>query len=889
MSNRRIGCAIVATAVVLVAMPASAQESVSASARIAARRGRVVTASRADARIILDGRLDEAAWRSAQPADSFVQRAPREGAPTSERTEVRILFDDDALYVGATLHDAHPDSILSVLGRRDGGTPSDEFFVALDSYHDRRTAFVFSVTPQGVQSDFRQSGDWQQDQNWNAVWESATRIDSVGWYAELRIPFSQLRFSSNDTSALSWGLQFTRWIARKGEESNWSLMPVNGPPLVSLYGELRGVRPGRSPRRMELVPYSLARMSRAPGERDNPLYRRTEPYATLGADVRYALTSNFTLSATVNPDFGQVEADPSEVNLTGFETFFPEQRPFFVEGADLTRYSIGSFLGGDEQLFYSRRIGRRPQLEVPEGTLYSDPLTASTILGAARLSGKTSRGWTVGALAAMTGAAETRYIDAARQARSHLVEPRTLYAVARVTRELNEGRSAVGAMLTTVRRDLRSEDARQALRGASTVGGFEARHRAFGDVIQLDAYAFGSWTTGTASAIDDIQRSTIHRMQRPDAPYLRYDPARTSLGGLAAGVGAYKMGGSPFRWGLRGRTITPAFDMNDLGFQRSADVVESVGWLGLNHSTPQGPFRGWWLFTNFGAQWNHGGERQTGLVNLYADGMFRNFWSTSVRVDRYAPSLSSALLRGGPSVAMPASTGIMFDVASDRRRSLSGGLNLTASRSDAIATRSFAVAPRLTLRAPAQLELSVAPSVSWNRNPWQYVTEVEAQGESRYIVADTRQTTTAIAIRANYTFSPTLTLQGYAQPFTSAGRFGALRLPGVPRGPRAAARFRTLPAEAVRASDGERALDLDADGTSDVAIGEPDFNNQELLANAVLRWEYRPGSALFVVWSQQRSADGGLAPFAPGEDARRLFAARPTNVVLVKVSYWLNR
>ena len=895
MSRRYVAIEL-AVALAVGAAHVNAQERASSSVAMAGstKRTRSLAAVRTTTNIIVDGKFDEPAWRTAPVADSFVQRAPNEGRPSSERTEVRILYDDDALYVAASLFDSRPESVFTVLGRRDGGTPSDEFFIALDSYHDQRTAFLFSVTPQGVQSDTKLWGEWNNDPNWNAVWQSATRRDSAGWYAEFRIPLSQLRFSSGDTSGFVWGINFFRWIARKGEDTNWSLIPRDGPPLVSYYGELRGMRLTRSPRRLELVPYSLARVQRSPGDFANPLYRHTDPFATVGADLRFALTSNFTLSATMNPDFGQVEADPSEVNLTGFESFFSEQRPFFVEGSDLLRYDLGSFLSFQETPFYSRRIGRRPQLDVPGSARWSSDVSASTILGAAKITGKSASGWSLAAITAMTSEERARFIDSSGGGHAYVVEPATQYAVARLTKDFRSGRSAIGALFTGVHRELTTADARDLLRRDAYVGGVEGRHRVLGDQVQLEGFAFGSYNAGSARAIDEIQRSPLHRFQRPDARYLNYDPTRTSLVGMTAGVSAWKLTGGNWRWGLGSRAYSPGFDMNDVGFQRTSDVIEATGWIGYNQNAPTRFTRNWWLFNNQGYRWNYAGERQLGFMNLQFGTQLQNFWNVFGRVDHYVPSLSSELLRGGPSIATPGATEAGFTVNGDRRRVVTPGFSARIRREESTPSRVVNLGPMLTTRIPAQLELSVAPSITWSRNAWQYVTSVDAPqdgGATEYVIGDLRQTTALVSLRANYTFSPTLTLQAYAQPFTSAGRYLAFARPRDPRSSRVDDRLEWFAPNAVshESAEGQYVVNSPSGNPGELRFDDPTYNTQELLANAVLRWEYRPGSTLFVVWSQHRTADGETLPYALSRDAHRLFAAHPTNVLLVKVSYWMNR
>ncbi|MBI4545328.1 MAG: carbohydrate binding family 9 domain-containing protein, partial [Gemmatimonadetes bacterium] len=408
---------------------------------------------------VIDGRLDDEAWTAASAATGFTQLEPRPGEPATQLSEARIAYDEDAIYVAARLPDTHPDSIVAQLSRRDDEVHSDWFYVAFDSYHDRRTAFVFAVNPRGVKLDAFLYNDTQDDESWDAVWDVATRIDSAGWTAEFRIPLSQLRFSAVGESAAPeyrWGVNFARRIARRNEFSFWAPVPPDASGLVSLFGELTGLRGLRPPRRLELLPYSVARLTREPGEAANLFYRENALFGSLGADLKYGITSDLTLTASLNPDFGQVEADPSQVNLTAYESFFPEKRPFFIEGADIFQFGIGLGDGdsGSEQLFYSRRVGRPPQHTPSAAGGFVDVPAATTIQGAAKLSGKTRAGWSVGVLSALTAAEEARLADSLGAARRQAAEPLSHYGVARLIKDFRQGQSALGAILTAANRRL---------------------------------------------------------------------------------------------------------------------------------------------------------------------------------------------------------------------------------------------------------------------------------------------------------------------------------------------------------------------------------------------------------------------------------------------------
>ncbi|MBI4408091.1 MAG: carbohydrate binding family 9 domain-containing protein, partial [Gemmatimonadetes bacterium] len=476
------------------ATPAPAAESASANLKAGRPAPRRMMAVRAAAPPVIDARIDEAVWAQAQVASDFTTLEPKPGEAASEQTEVRVLYDDDAIYVAARLFDRTPDSIVARLARRDNDVYSEWFYVGLDSYNDRRTAFIFAVNPRGVKLDSFMSEDGQrEDGGWDPVWDVAADVDALGWTAEMRIPLSQLRFSASADQGAEervWGITFARRIARTQEFAFWSPLLPDAPGVVSQFGYLEGLRGLRAPRRLEALPYSVARVTRAPGEAGNPFYDRTEPYASVGADVKYGLTSDLTLSATVNPDFGQVEADPSVVNLSAYETFFSERRPFFVEGSDIFRFGIEPGDGGSQQLFYSRRIGRAPQRSVELDDGHVDAPEGTTILGAAKVSGKTRGGWSIGVLEALTGAEYARTSDARGRRGSALVEPLTNYAMLRAKKDFRAGESTVGAIVTGTHRKL-DDDALDFLRSAAYAGGVDFRHRFGRGNYEVRGYMLG--------------------------------------------------------------------------------------------------------------------------------------------------------------------------------------------------------------------------------------------------------------------------------------------------------------------------------------------------------------------------------------------------------------
>jgi len=856
---------------------------------------RTVPALRLDAGSVpvIDGRLDEGAWARAQPVGDFIQYHPDAGAPASQRTEVRILFDDDALYVAARLHDTAPDSIAAQLARRDDDGYSDWFHVAIDSYHDRRTAFTFGLNPRGVKQDVFLYDDTKQDVSWDAVWDGAARIDSLGWTAEFRIPLSQLRFNRPAAGEEQvWGVNFRRLVARTNEESYWAPLPRDANRLVSLFGELRGldVRPSR---RLEITPYTVTRLERTPGDAGDPFHRVNATGFAAGADLKYGLTSDLTLTATLNPDFGQVEADPSEVNLTAYETFFPEKRPFFVEGADIFRFGVGIGDGdlGNDALFYSRRIGRAPQGELPDAAEYDEVPTATTILGAAKLSGKTRNGWSIGLLEAVTAEETARWADAGGRRERIGVEPLTSYTVGRVIRDFRDGQSAVGAVFTATHRDIDDPNLAFLNRSAYS-GGFDARHRFMGGNAELRAWIVGSHIRGDTAAINNVQRSSVHYFQRPDADHLDYDPTRTSLSGWAGSIEVLKQGGGHWRYGGIVNVRSAGFDVNDVGYQTTSDQAIGVTVVGYQQYLPGRVFRDWSINTN---QWygtTLGGERITLGGNINGSFRLLDYRGGWGGINHERPVYATTELRGGPALLTPSSTNAWLGFYTDSRKPLVVEVGGEISREGESGLVSWQFYPEVRYRAGSRLTLSLEPSYARNRRSFQYVTDEAAGDSTHYVFAALDRTTLSLTMRLGYIFSPTLSLQFYAQPYLTSADYSDFKAVADPRAATLRDRFRPYAAGTElhvvgTGEDRELVVDADRDGAEDFRFDDPDFSFVEMRTNTVLRWEWRPGSTLFLVWSQGRNAEGAYGRFRFRRNVGDLIDAGPGNIFLLKVSYWL--
>ena len=845
----------------------------------------------------IDGRLDEPVWRTAQLATSFTQQRPTPGAPATERTEVRVLYDNHALYVGMRMYRRDRRNIAATVARRDYTGYSDWAQVMFDSYHDRRTAWRFAVNPAGVQKDVLEYDDGNgEDVSWDAVWEAAARIDSLGWTAEFRIPFSQLRFNvpRQGEPPMEWGVDFIRDDASKNERDYWAPIPPAGPGFVSWFGDLMGLRDVPAPQRLELLPYTLGSDTRAPGDGADPFFRPNDMSAKLGADIKYGLTANLTLTGALNPDFGQVEADPSVVNLTAFETFFPEQRPLFLEGEQFFTFNIGfPFTGpgitfGNDQPFYSRRIGRAPHGSPPDLATYSDVPTATTILGAAKLSGKTQHGWSIGVLDALTRHEDASYTDSTRDLFSTPVEPLTNYAVARVSKDFRQGRSAIGGMFTAVDRNV-GDGPLSWLTSSAYALGFDGRHRFANDQYELDASGMGSWLQGAPASITRVEHAPGHWFQRPDAHYLHDDTTRTSLGGFTSTTQLSKIGGN-WRWSVAGLARSPGFEVNDIGFEQSADWLAGGAQIGYVSITPGRHVRDWNFFATGVTGWSFGGERRLTGLNVNGGIDWLSNWSLSLGLTRQFSALSLDALRGGPALRIPALTTLQYTLATDTRRRLSATLQGSASRESETVGYVLDVNPVLDLRAGGRTELSLGPEVTRTDNPWQYIAQPTASGMPRYLLGRIRQMTVSLTARASYSFTPTLSLQVYAEPFISAGAYSEFKDVVRPRAARFTDRFHAFTPAELSYDDSSATYHVApaGDPSTGFVFANPDFNFKQFRSTTVLRWEYRPGSTIFVVWSQGRSLTTPIGTLNLDRDVGALFGANATNTLVVKVNYWVN-
>jgi hypothetical protein len=854
------------------------------------------TAARRTGPIQIDGKIDEAAWNAAKPVTEFLQLDPNEGQPASERTEVRILVDDEAVYVGWKNFDSNPAGIQSQLTRRDESVDGDIVEVSFDSYHDHLSAYLFRLSAGGARRDATVSSSGNQDNSWDAVWEGATSQDAKGWYAEFRIPLSQLRYNRNIAEQV-WGLQLDRKIARKAEMDFFALTPKTQQSGVNRFGHLTGLGNLRSSRKLELVPYVLAKNENPTAQPGDPFQKRNHIAPGAGLDLKYGITSNMTLDATINPDFGQVEVDPAVVNLSAYETFFPERRPFFIEGSSI--FNFGEMRSQNSSngynLFYTRRIGHEPQRAIGgQGVAFVDAPSQTRIDGAAKLTGRTGGGLSVGIIDAVTATEEARIQDINGIDSRAIVEPRSNYFTTRVKHDYREGNTTIGFGATAVNRDLTDPALVPLYRKSAYAGGIDWQHSWQNQTWAFDGDIVFSQNNGSAESIDALQTSPARYYQRPDKINFLRDSTRTSLTGYLAELTFAKLSGTHWFGSVTYQEYSPGFEVNEAGFLGTTDMRSVAPLIGYNETKPSKYLRNYFTLLFYNPTWDFDNDLTFNGVGSISQIELPNFWQYRMRLDWRPSVLDPTLLRGGPVGRIPEGGDVQITVNSDRRKAYQGSMYSSFSW-NLEGGRGVNVQPSLTMRPSTALKISLAPTYSWTHALAQYVTRTTdatatSMYGSRYVFATLEQKQLAMVTRVDWTFSPTLSLQLFAQPLLAAGDFKDYKEYIEPRVFGFAVYGRDRGTIAQDPSSGRYTVDPDGAGVAPAfSFGNRDFNQRSLRGNAVVRWEYRPGSALFFVWQQSRSGAIPTGEFDFSRDVDALANLQPENVFVVKATWWIGK
>lgn len=864
------------TALLLLCTLAGAQDTI---------QKRIYNATYTTSPPVIDGSIEDDAWLKGTWQGEFTQFEPRNGAAPSQKTEFAVLFDDNNIYVAIRAWDTNPDSIVRRIARRDNGD-GDFVGIGLDSYHDRQTGFAFTTNAAGVKNDFIWSRDGQvEDDTWDPIWYTGSQIYDWGWAAELRIPLTQLRFRITDDGV--WGMEVFRRLFRNQEMSVWQPIDRNSSGIVHNFGNLTGLTGIKPRKQADITPFVVGSLETFESEEGNPFSTGRALKYNGGLDAKFGITNNMTLDLTVNPDFGQVEADPSEVNLTAYETFFEEKRPFFIEGNNITSFRTGLGDGdlGFDNLFYSRRIGRSPHMGVEtDDNEYARIPRVTPIIGAAKVTGKTPDGLSVGIVEAVTAEGRAE-IDNMGERSWQTVEPLTNYLVSRVMKDFNGGKTIIGGAFTNTHRFLDGTGIDELVRNANTAG-LDFTHY-FGEDRDwfVSSAAAASNLTGSQEAIENLQRSSVHYFQRPDADYVEVDPDRTSLNGFGGNVQAGKVGG---RWNFMTFMYmkSPGLDLNDVGYLQSADAIITGLWTAYRFDKPFSIFRQIRPNANYWTGWDFGGTHlfTGGNLSLYIQ--FKNLWWTNIGGNYEGNSISNSLLRGGPSMLHPSRLNGWFNLGTNSSRKVYATLWANAARGAEDVSERYSAGMDFTVKPGQSFTATLTPSLSRNRNDIQYVTRTDEGG--RYILSQINQQIVSMSLRMNYNITPDLTIQYWGQPFLAAMDYSKYKAVTDPRAEKLQDRYHLIADnEIVYDTDDNRYLvDENRDGTTDYSFDNPDNNYDQFLSNLVLRWEFLPGSTVYLVWSQTRSYFDSTGSFSLEQNLDNLYTSKkPYDVFLLKFTY----
>jgi len=834
---------------------------------------------------VIDGKLDDTEWLYLAWINNFIQHEPYEGKEPSQETGFKILYDNDNIYVAIWAFDTDPDSLERRLTRKDE-IEGELVSIQLDTYYDQRTAFAFMVSASGVKADAIYSNDGEtEDFTWDPIWYVKTSIDADGWNAEMKIPLSQLRFDKENNQV--WGLQVIRFLFRKEEISLWQPVPRDASGWVHQFGELHGITDISPKKQIEIAPYTVSGTERFEKEEGNPFATGKLNRFNAGIDGKIGVTNNMTIDFTLNPDFGQVEADPSQVNLTAYEVFFEEKRPFFIEGKNIFNSPL-QFYSGDyvvpENLFYSRRIGRYPQLSPDhEKGEYTNMPQSTSILGAVKLTGKTKNGLSVGILESVT-AKEKAEIDIEGERSFETVEPLTNYAIARIQQDFNKGNTFLGGVFTSTNRQI-EDSSLNFLHKSAYTGGLDFRHSWKDRTYSIMAKTYFSQVAGSQDALIRTQELSARYFQRPDNDYAKLDSNRTSLSGFGGTFGIGKFAKGHLRYSGFLSWKSPGLELNDIGFISTADQINQSIWIGYFLWDPFSIFReldmgiSQWAVFDFGGNLNYKG------LNFNLNTEFRNYWSISAGANLSLGGLSNVALRGGPSMLSPANVITFLNIESDERKKINYAININQSWGSEMSSRDQGYGILLSYRPIDALSASLYGNFSIAKRDLQYIKTIMLEPENQYIFGTMRQNTMMISLRINLCITPNLTLQYWGQPFISAGKYSEFKKITDPHAEQYADRFHTFTSDEIAWNDTSGMYDItDENGLSN-SFYHPDFNFKEFKSNLILRWEFVPGSTLYIVWSQGRSGYNPNGIFDIKQDVGDMLDIHPHDVFLIKISY----
>lgn len=852
-----------------------------------------VKAYRTNTSLILDGNLSEPVYQN-PPVTNFTQKIPDEGKPATEKSNVWITYDDDNIYFSAIFFDSDPETIDRNLMRRDNIVSSDWFWIYMDPYNDDRTGYFFAVNAGGSIADGTLFNDGWMDDSWDGIWESRTNINDDGWTVEIKIPFSQLRFHESDN--MVWGINLNRDIKRNAENSFLVMVPSTESGFSSRFADLVGLDGINSKQRLEVLPYVVQKAQFLDHDSDDPFYKGNQYKTSIGADLKIGLGSNFNIAATINPDFGQVEVDPAVVNLSAFETYFDEKRPFFIEGQHIFNFGQGGannnwgFNFGNPILFYSRRVGKSPSGDVPDNDFVDYP-RETRILGAAKLTGKIDDTWSIGGLSAIT---ERTYATTSLEEikSDHEIEPFSHYGVVRTKKDFNEGRQSLGAMFTSTNRDLRTEELSNNL--AKNAYSFGVDGWSFLDSAKkyvLTGYIAGSNVSGTKEALQNIQEKPYRYFQRPDATYMTLDSNRTSLGGYYTRLMLNKQEGNFYINSAIG-AVSPGFENSDLGFQWMADKINGHTVLGYRWYEPDSTFRRKFIYLSHFESYDFEGNNINNGFWLRGYLQFLNYYSLRITSSYNFEDYNKTLTRGGPLSKDPSEYHIGFSIETDNRKDIVFEFD-TDYENNNLKEEYLNFEASVEWKPSSQVALSVGPEYTKRNSTRQWVDNFDdgfatKTYNTRYVFGDIDQETISANIRLNWTITPKMSLQLFLQPLISVGNYSNFKELAQPSSMKFN-NYNSIGTVNYNIEDEEYSIDPDANGPAEsFTFSNPDFNYKSLRGTMVFRWEVLPGSIFYLVWSQDRENNNDPGDFSFKRDFDNLLESETNDIFLAKFSYWLD-
>jgi len=826
----------------------------------------------------IDGKLDDACWREGYWSGNYRQYLPKENADPSQKTKLKILYDKENIYVAIRAFDLEIEKIDRQMGRRDEFR-GDIVGICFDSYFDHRTGFEFDLTASGSKIDLILLNDgW--DTNWDPVWYGKTGIEDSAWTAEFQIPLSQLRYGHKDTHV--WGLHSWRWINRHQEEDQWNLMPRDNPGYLYSIGELHGISGITKKRKIEMLPYISGQLQTLEKEPDNPYATGKLWDYNIGLDGKLGISSDFTLDFTVNPDFGQVEADPSVLNLTAFEVFYEEKRPFFLEGKNILDFDFGSDL-----LFYSRRIGHQPMYnpDLEEGE-FAETVNNTRILGALKLTGKTKKGLSIGIIESLT-AREKVEISGHEEIRKETVEPLTHYFIGRIQQDIQQGNTMIGGMLTATNRALKDPYLFILNREAYT-GGLDIRHFWKNKTFYLDGKIVFSYIKGEPPAMENLQCASAHYFQRPDADYLSVDTTCHFVRGFG---GSLELGkGSNGRWrysaGINWRS--PGLDLNDVGYLQLADLIEQEISVGYVENEPKRIFRNYQIYLSQSNNWNFGGDFLGSRLMLSLRSTFANKWQLHGSTLYQSKSLDMRLLRGGPAIYLLGFLHNRYSISTDHSRKLSFRAGYHFHLFEDRVSKTNQLFSGLTYRISNALRLSSEIDYAVLRDNYQYIDKISIEQGDRYLLGKIDRKTLGLTIRADFSITPQFTIQYYGNPYISIGEYKNIKKVVDPENSNPDYIYYTYQSNEIKLdpSNNQYLITEYFPEGSSFTLDNPDFNFMQFRSNLVARWEYKPGSTFYFVWTNGRTGYDNNSSYSLSDSINSIFDQHAENVFLIKFNYW---